>query len=126
MPEDKNNDERWNELNQKLLNAIQKNDLHEMHAIYYDQAMLLKEEGRDSFPVLEQSLKSGLYKEENFDQVQIQVGVNSCDTCKSLSNKVYTVEEAVQTSPLPVSGCSNESCRCIYVPIWSEPPPEIQ
>jgi hypothetical protein len=123
MPRSKSNDKKWNEFNKKLLNAIKKNDLHEMHTIYFEQAMLLKEEGGDSFPLLEQSIKSGLYKEQNFEQVEILVAVDSCETCKVLGNKQFTIDEAVKKNPLPVAECGNESCRCTYVPTWIEPPP---
>jgi hypothetical protein len=123
MPRNKANNKKWNAFNRKLLTAIKKNDLHKMHTVYFEQAMLLKEEGCDSFPVLEQSIKSGLYKEQNIEQLEILIAVDSCDTCKALSGKVFTIEEVVNNNPLPVAGCGNKSCRCTYLPLWSEPPP---
>jgi hypothetical protein len=123
MPRSKENNKKWNAFNRKLLNAIKKNDLHKMHTVYFEQAMMLKDEGCDSFPALEQSIKSGLYKEQNFEQLEILIAVDSCDTCKSLGGKLFTIEEAVQQKLLPVAGCGHEACRCTYLPVWSEPPP---
>ena len=122
MPRKKDNNKKWNELNQELLRTIKENDLHKMHSIYYEQALLIKDEGGDSFPFLEQSIKSGLYKEQNFEQLEILVTVDSCEECKSLSAKVFTVDEAIAQSPLPLASCSNDSCRCSYIPVWTEPP----
>ena len=123
MTAKKTNDKKWNALNKKLLKAIKENNLHAMHTIYFEQALLLKEEGRDSFPSLEQSIKSGLYKEQNFEQLEILIAVDSCEPCKALSGTVFTIDEALEKKPIPVADCGNDSCRCTYLPLWSEPPP---
>lgn len=52
-------------------------------------------------------------------KVEILASPDSCEHCKSRQGKIYTVEEAIKTRPLPCKECDHESgyCRCTYVPV---------
>ena len=51
-------------------------------------------------------------------KVEILASPNSCDHCGSQQGKIYTVEEAIKTRPLPCKECDHEMgyCRCVYLP----------
>lgn len=52
-------------------------------------------------------------------KVEILSSDNSCESCQSQNGKIYTVEEAIKTRPLPCKECNNKMgyCRCVYVPV---------
>jgi len=52
-------------------------------------------------------------------KVEILASPNSCDHCKSQQGKIYTVEDAIKSRPLPCKGCGHEMgyCRCTYLPV---------
>ncbi|MFA6973186.1 MAG: hypothetical protein WC238_00405 [Parcubacteria group bacterium] len=52
-------------------------------------------------------------------KVEILAAHNSCEKCKSQQGKIYTVEEAIKTRPLPCKECDHETgyCRCTYMPV---------
>lgn len=52
-------------------------------------------------------------------KVEILATPDSCDHCKSQQGKIYTVEEAIKTRPLPCKKCDHEMgyCRCTYLPV---------
>jgi hypothetical protein len=49
--------------------------------------------------------------------VKIMTGPDSCLTCQSFANSVYSPDEA----PLiPIAGCTHpEGCRCAYTPVMT-------
>jgi len=49
---------------------------------------------------------------------------NSCQSCKEINGKIFTLEQALQHEPLPYHNCTNDYfqngfswCRCIYLPL---------
>jgi hypothetical protein len=52
-------------------------------------------------------------------KVEIMATYDSCEKCKSQQGKIFTVEEAIKTRPLPCKECDHETgyCRCTYVPV---------
>ena len=36
-----------------------------------------------------------------------------CDECRELSKKIFTIDEALKTMPIPHK-CTNENCRCTW------------
>ncbi len=123
MPRKKSNDIMWADLNSRLLLAIQRNDWTEIKKVYYDQALLLKKEGRDSFRFLEESLKSELYKiqnqdlDKNIEQLEFIASVDSCQICRSFNGRVFSTDEVLAQRPIPIVNCARGSCRCSYAPV---------
>ena len=52
-------------------------------------------------------------------RVEILAAPDSCDHCKDQQGKIFTVEEAIKTRPLPCKKCDHEMgyCRCTYLPL---------
>jgi translation elongation factor EF-Tu-like GTPase len=52
-------------------------------------------------------------------KVEILAAPDSCEKCKSQQGRIYTVEEAIKTRPLPCKDCNHEAgyCRCTYLPV---------
>lgn len=52
-------------------------------------------------------------------KVEILAASDSCAHCKSRQGKIYTVEEAIKTRPLPCKECDHDMgyCRCVYMPV---------
>jgi|Deesub1362A_J573_1020465.scaffolds.fasta_scaffold17422_2 DNA-directed RNA polymerase subunit RPC12/RpoP len=102
-----------------------KKDLQELKMLYYEMALFLNKEGKDSFPLLQQAAKMELmrFKKEGFiKKVRILASADSCPVCQKLNGKVFTVERALKTMPIPCKECTHKLydgnrgfCRCSYV-----------
>lgn len=93
---------------------------------HYSAAMELCRNKKGFTRELEEFHKDELlrFKEAGIKEVKIlSAGAgNSCGECLKLSGKVFTIEEALKTMPLPVKCCSTDVfdvekgfCRCIYI-----------
>jgi len=112
----------WSIFNE-LLTKIR--DLHSLKMIYYEMALFLNEEGKDCFTILQQSAKMELMrlKEEGIKKVRIlTASEDSCEACRRLENKIFTIEEALEKMPIPCKECTyklydekRSFCRCCYV-----------
>lgn len=51
-------------------------------------------------------------------KVEIISAHDACSQCKEVAKKMYTIDEALTSPPLPVEGCTHEKgwCRCCYAP----------
>lgn len=102
-----------------------RNDLQTLKRIYFEMALFLNEEGKDFFTVLQLSSKMVLmmYKKAGIDKVQILTcGTGSCEQCRLLQDKIYTIEEALEKMPVPCKDCMKKMndknqgfCKCCYV-----------
>ena len=119
MAQEESNDKVWAELNDKLLAAMQRNDWDDMRTIYYDQALLLKKEERDSFRFLEESIKSEIYydHEQDIEKVEILTLADSCPECRAKDGMIFTISEVLEQAPVPSAKCEKETCRCSYAPL---------
>jgi hypothetical protein len=97
-------------------------------ALYYSMALFVDEEVRDPFPLLQESAKMELMmlgRRGRRRRVQILTArEKSCDACRRLEGQRITIEQALETMPIPNTNCgfhlSNEQlsfCRCSYVPL---------
>lgn len=127
MPQKKSNDKKWSELNRKLLVAIKKHDWPTMKSIYYEQALILKEESRDAFRFIHESAKTELsgIQGKTIEQVEIIFNEDACPVCKSTASEIMNVSDVLEKRPLPVTACEHASCRCSYAPVLEEVVPPI-
>jgi hypothetical protein len=127
MPPKKSNDAKWSKLTNKLLTAIEKHDWPTMKAIYYEQAVILKKEGRDSFRFIHESAKTELsgIQGKTIEEVEIISPEGACPVCESACKGILKLTEATEKHPLPVSGCEHASCRCSYAPVLEEVVPPL-
>lgn len=113
----------WSLFNELISNT---RDLHSLKMIYYEMALFLNEEGKDSYLMLQQAAKMDLmsFKKQGFiKKVRvITAQEQSCEACRQLTDKVFTIEEALEKMPIPCKECSHKIhdenrnfCRCCYV-----------
>lgn len=97
------------------------------NGIHFQQALFLHREGKDPTKIRLIGFKEDLmrYKKSDFtDKVEVlTAGEESCEYCKKLANKVFSIQEALEKEILPCKECSfdkNDSgvgwCRCCYAP----------
>jgi hypothetical protein len=96
--------------------------------LYFLMAHFLYEDGRDFFPVLQQSGRMELMQQEQYgfvDEVRIlTAGDASCEACQKFEGRVLTLHDALAQMPIPCKECSFELCegkpgwcRCTYLPV---------
>lgn len=121
--EAKSTDVIWGLFNELILKT---KDLCLLKTIYYSMALFLNEDGKDCFTILQQSAKMELmrFKQEGFiEKVKIlTAGKDSCEACRCLENKIFTIEEALKKMPIPCKECTHKIhnnkksfCRCCYL-----------
>ena len=100
-------------------------DFFSMGTIYYEMAIFLKKEGKKDNGTrrlgYEMKLRAQNSNLNNYLKSNVVKGVeilatnDSCDLCKSLSGKVFTIADAILTKPIPVEQCAHKyGCRCTY------------
>lgn len=68
------------------------------------------------------NLKS--FKDIGFERVEVECDKEACPICRKMAGKRFTIEEAVQTMPLPCKECTTEIdavkgyCRCRYFAVF--------
>lgn len=103
-------------------------DIGEFHPsfLYFLMAHFLYDEGREFRHLLQQSIEMQLteYRESRVaDKVRILTGRDgSCEACRQLEGRVFTLDEAFELMPIPCKDCTFELhpgkpgwCRCQYL-----------
>jgi len=110
-----------------LISKVQ--DYNEASMIYYSMALFLNKLGKPYFSVLKQSRKAELkgINKRIIKAVRIQNSGDSCEACKTIDAKIFTVEQALKEMPLPCKECTYSLqggkpgfCRCYYELIIDE------
>ncbi|MBX9889339.1 MAG: hypothetical protein K2Y30_15560 [Flavobacteriaceae bacterium] len=114
--ENNNNDVVWSLFNELLIKNA--NDVDKLRIIYYTMAVLLHQEGKDNFKLLQLSAKATLdsFQLCGFEfKVEILGSSDSCDACKKLNGKIISIEEAYLL-PIPCRECTHRIgfCRCFF------------
>jgi len=113
------NDVVWSLFNKLILKHI--SNFSKLSSIYYDMALFLNDEGKNSYDMKYQSTKMQLldFKQQGVKKVRwvSSAGVRTCEKCKSLNGKIYLIERALKNMPLPLKDCKNleNGCRCCWV-----------
>jgi predicted nucleic-acid-binding Zn-ribbon protein len=96
--------------------------------IRFQQALFLHREGKDPTKIRQVDFANDLkgYK-ETFVVKQVEVitaGEDSCEHCRKLEGKKFTIQEALEQNILPCKECTNDAnkkgvgwCRCCYAPV---------
>ncbi len=115
----------WGMFNEDLHALLKRGDLHGAKCRYYEMALFVGEEDRNFIGLLEACHRADLQlmKLSGIKRVQIAASVG-CDACRSQDGKVFTVDEALRTVPLPCTSCTMVVvgtrpgfCRCLYAPM---------
>lgn len=120
------NDVVWSLFQKLIIKFSQQNDFSELSQLYYGMAIFLNEEGKDSFQSAKESRKCELYSYKKIGlmkNVEILCAFDCCESCKNLSGKLFSINEALEKMPIPVKKCSRPLnnnklgfCRCIFIP----------
>ena len=120
-------DEKWKRFNKKLEDFMKTGDFFGLGTIYYEMADFIEEEGKDGSHLKELGYQMKLrshaatlsrYKESVVvKEVDILCAGDPCSFCKQLQGKVFAIEQATLSKPIPVKDCIHEyGCRCVYLP----------
>jgi hypothetical protein len=119
--ENNNNDVVWSLFNELLIKKAY--DVDNLRMIYYTMAVILHQEGKDNFKLLQLSVKALLDSYQHSNLVlnfQIIGCKDSCENCREMDGKIISIEEAYLL-PIPCRECTHSIgfCRCTYsvVPI---------
>lgn len=117
----------WTEQNKLANRYIKDNDFGALKSLYYGMALKLNRQGKDWIKVLQESQKMSLLdcgKYGVIKQVKIFSSDDSCEACRLLHDKIFTIEEALEKMPLPCKECTYKFytpgdkiggfCRCMY------------
>jgi hypothetical protein len=120
-----NRDIIWALFNSLTLTALSQKDYFHAQAIYYQMAVFLGTTGRNPNQLLKAANQTQLlFLRQKFPDAKVHImgGEDSCDSCKTIDNQVYTYDEALKLMPLPHKECSyklfnykHSFCRCSYV-----------
>mgnify|MGYP001607379805 CR=1 FL=1 len=120
-------DMMWKILNKKVQNHMSKNDWERARIAYLDMASFLREEGKDAFNALHGMNKCKLLSLKDLEGFVIGVTIQTmggCEVCSKLQGKEYTIDDALETNPIPIRECTTQIgnskkgwCRCSYRPI---------
>ena len=113
----------WGLFNQLLQENMRKGDHGELKQIYFEMALFLNAEGKDSFNALQGSAKMELmgFKEVGWKRVKILGSGNGCIECEKENGKVFQIDQALKEMPIPNVNCTHVLqegnkpwCRCIW------------
>ncbi len=124
----------WGAANLKTEQAMRKHDLEALSHLYWFMSRQLFEEGRDYFAVAQDSERCYLQYLRNMGFAKVKViGANDdfvCPACAAVQGKVFTIQQALKTMPIPVKECTSGAdgdhkktgrrsglCRCSYVAV---------
>ena len=122
------NDTFWGMM-MKLL-SMQKGDLYNMEQLYQCMGDFVVEEGKDPEPYIQESkkVKEKAMREQlyywkrvyrTYSNVRAEIYTANdeyvCDVCKNASKRTYTVDEFLETMPIPIKCTSSHGCRCHIV-----------
>jgi len=119
-------DIKWSICNQLISQNPRNFEAQKM--IYYDMALMLDNEGKNSFHLLEQARRAELLEYQSSGLIKkvkiLTAGKdNACSECLKLDGKVFTIEKALKEMPLPNKNCTNKLnsknsfCRCSYLSV---------
>lgn len=115
----------WAMANQRVIDCLEKGDWHNAAMAYFQQALYLHDEGKPFFHLLQEATRADLRRYATTpiagpkSKVRILTSKGqSCPSCQKNEGKVFTIEQALRTMPIPNPSCTNLGtgwCRCLWV-----------
>jgi hypothetical protein len=109
----------WALAGKAALAAFQNRDYHRLSMVYWGQARLLYEEGKDHMEIAKEASKACLqgYAERGFP-LRVQVSTGCCPMCNRDEGRKFTIAEALEKLPIPHEACENDGwCTCTWSPV---------
>ncbi len=107
--------------------AAAKTEPNRLQGLYYLMSLFRNEEGGEDLAVRRASAESDLaqYRRMRVTEVEVLAAPDSCEACKRLEGRKFTVEQVLAEHPLPCLECTHKLrkkdvkpfCRCIYLPV---------
>jgi phage FluMu protein Com len=112
----------WSLMNSKMIELIKNEDWHALSQLYFAQSLFLRKDGEKFFHVLQKSRTCSLkeYQARGITKVEILGNADSsCEICRALKGKVFSISKVMKMMPIPISKCENKGgyCRCVYSPV---------
>lgn len=114
----------WGLFNNLITKEI--NNFQSLKMIYFEMALFVNEQGKDSMHLQKESRKMELlnFKKEGYvSKVEILANGGACENCRKQNGKVYKIEEALESMPIPCEECTSRIenkrkpwCECVYLP----------
>ena len=105
------------------------NDFFGLGTTYYEMADFVEKEGGDPniYRAIGYKMKlqsdtnartlEGYLSSGHVSHVEILANPGSCNLCKKISGKKFSIEESVKNPPIPIKDCAHKyGCRCVYLP----------
>lgn len=99
-------------------------DFNELKIIHFRKAIKLYKNNSDFWEDLCHARRYELlkFKEFKYNKKVKILGCCGCDSCKILSNRIFTIDQALKDMPLPNPACNYKPnatekgwCRCSYI-----------
>ena len=100
----------WSLANSRILTEAKKGNHRGLSNIYWQQARLLFEEGRDHFHLLQEAARHELLGLKQMNPTLIRyvtILADDCPECKKFQKKKYSIDEALKQMPIPVKSCTH-------------------
>jgi predicted Zn-ribbon and HTH transcriptional regulator len=112
------NDFLWSLYNSKLNEEAKVQEFSHMGVLYYLMADIVKDKPAQYLDIMKRAKGMDIYN-YTYSGVKLAIGTiptnDSCENCKKLSEKIFTIKEALKILPLPHENCTHpQGCRCIY------------
>lgn len=109
-----------------IVSLIEEEKYHEIKMIYYSMAIFQNRRSEPTYDLRREGVKYELlfYKNDGITK-NVRIAKSNfektCENCKRLAGKVFSLEEALQTMPIPSKECTfhlfdknHGFCRCYY------------
>lgn len=107
----------WRLASEAAMAAMRTGDEHQLSMVYWEQARLLFEEGREHLQIQREAEKAALhrYAEDGVSRVEISAG--ECAVCRADDGRRFSVSDALEKLPIPKEHCENGWCKCTWLPV---------
>jgi hypothetical protein len=107
--------------------AVAKTDASRLQGLYYLMSLFQNEQGDPAIAARRASAESDFaqYRSMHVKEVEVLAAPDSCEACKRLAGRKFTLDEVSSEHPLPCLECTRKLrkkdekpfCRCIYLPV---------
>lgn len=108
----------WSLANDALGLYSRQRKWQDLKVVYWTLARQQFEQGQPHLDFLRQAAKAELQHLRSVDIIKgarIAAGPDACSPCRENNGRTYSVQQAMQTMPIPNPTCQNGWCRCAWM-----------
>lgn len=129
----KANDQKWGELNSRLIESMKIGDWKTMSLMYLEEAKILLAEKKNIHSVMREAQKCELIFEKSLGISEVEISISvirgkGCIESRNIQGHKMAIDEAIKLMPVPIK-CDNPECSCICgyaVQIRKSPPYSVK